>query len=831
MFEELMTRFNQENADVRVQFVDFDSLQQSGESYDANEHLRRSVSAADTMISWGESPDSVKNGYLRDLAPLIDADTGFNRDDFFPGALEASSDGTIAMVPATMQLPLLAYNRDLFAARGLESPKPGWTWADVLSAATQISQKRGDEIEVYGLMMSRRSEVLRNGELNGIGDVLETSNPDTIRLDDPQIMAAAERAAQLINDGVIYTSPESSGSFLNSSDFMPLITGQKIGIWQAGWETWGGPGQLPFAMGIATYPPASAFDRSIFKRGYAMSAGTQHPEAAWRWLSFLSQQELNDTMGQDTLSTIPARRSVAESSGYWSKLDEEAQAAVRATLERLTQPPPADSNSPRFNQKTWMIYDVLGEALGAMLDNDQPAETALREAQTKLETRFAEAALTPTPAAATAAGPIVVATPMPQVAAAADAKKITFVTVSGDDSAIRKAANTFNQQFPQYFVEIKSYQTSGPLNLADVAAEGDCFTWWSMPNTAEDRARLLDLQPLMDADATFQRDDYPDALLARFQHEGALYGLPHDLNFRTLNYNKDVFDAAGIDYPNASWTMEDFSKVAEQLTTGSGDTRQYGFVVLGGGSLFFFLSRAGVSPISGSGTEARPNYTDPKVLSTLQSALELLRNTSAGESLSGYARDQQDMSVYDLVESGRAAMWQTYGVHFGENNPNRSFKLGVAPIPLGNGTLADGDFYTSALMISANAAHPDACWAWFQALNADPSSFSYSFPARISVAESEQFRNTISPDAVETYTAYKTALARNETTIDMFPPDYDYFWFFRAADRAFQGKDLSQEMTEAQAITEQYLDCVRAGGKPGTCARQVDSTYNGWAEE
>jgi hypothetical protein len=52
----------------------------------------------------------------------------------------------------------------------------------------------------------------------------------------------------------------------------------------------------------------------------------------------------------------------------------------------------------------------------------------------------------------------------------------------------------------------------------------------------------------------------------------------------------------------------------------------------------------------------------------------------------------------------------------------------------------------------------------------------------------------------------------------------------RAADRAFQGGDLTQELTEAQFLTEQFLACVRSGEAGAVCAQQVDPTYEGWQQ-
>ena len=56
----------------------------------------------------------------------------------------------------------------------------------------------------------------------------------------------------------------------------------------------------------------------------------------------------------------------------------------------------------------------------------------------------------------------------------------------------------------------------------------------------------------------------------------------------------------------------------------------------------------------------------------------------------------------------------------------------------------------------------------------------------------------------------------------------DYYWFFRAIDRALQGEKLEGELAEAQQLTEQLMSCIREGTDGNTCAMQVDADYQGW---
>lgn len=62
-----------------------------------------------------------------------------------------------------------------------------------------------------------------------------------------------------------------------------------------------------------------------------------------------------------------------------------------------------------------------------------------------------------------------------------------------------------------------------------------------------------------------QEGFYP-ALLDIFTENGTLYCPPKDFSTMALQYNKDLFDAAGLEYPTADWTWDDLYAAAEALT-------------------------------------------------------------------------------------------------------------------------------------------------------------------------------------------------------------------------------------------------------------------------
>ena len=58
---------------------------------------------------------------------------------------------------------------------------------------------------------------------------------------------------------------------------------------------------------------------------------------------------------------------------------------------------------------------------------------------------------------------------------------------------------------------------------------------------------------------------YSEGTLAAVSSEGKLYAVPMSFSTCLLFYNKDLFDQAGVEYPNDSWTWADIQTAAEKI--------------------------------------------------------------------------------------------------------------------------------------------------------------------------------------------------------------------------------------------------------------------------
>jgi multiple sugar transport system substrate-binding protein len=73
----------------------------------------------------------------------------------------------------------------------------------------------------------------------------------------------------------------------------------------------------------------------------------------------------------------------------------------------------------------------------------------------------------------------------------------------------------------------------------------------------------------------FNWDDFVEGARSAATYNGRVFGIPALIDNLAIVYNKDLFDAAGVDYPTAEWTWDDFRAAAKALTDPS--KPQWGF--------------------------------------------------------------------------------------------------------------------------------------------------------------------------------------------------------------------------------------------------------------
>src|SRR5690606_9532563 len=139
-----------------------------------------------------------------------------------------------------------------------------------------------------------------------------------------------------------------------------------------------------------------------------------------------------------------------------------------------------------------------------------------------------------------------------------------FISNDGNEQNLQKIVDAFEDANPGITVEVTTlpYSDYGTALQTDLAAgtQSDVFDI-EYANYADFQANGV-LAPIEVSDPSV----YRQSVLESYATDGVQYALPSSFSDVVLYYNKDLFDAAGLDYPNADWTWADEKAAAEALT-------------------------------------------------------------------------------------------------------------------------------------------------------------------------------------------------------------------------------------------------------------------------
>lgn len=180
-------------------------------------------------------------------------------------------------------------------------------------------------------------------------------------------------------------------------------------------------------------------------------------------------------------------------------------------------------------------------------------------------------------------------------------------------------------------------------------------------------------------------ENFPAPLVNGYTVDGKLYGIPKDFDTNAVFYNKEIFDNAGVAYPEDGWTFEDFRAKCEELQAAglpegcypcpvnrnSGQTTYDAAVYANGG---YFLNE--------DNTET--GWDDPATIGGIQPWLDLV--------LDGLSPSLEQMTNTDpdsMFQGGQAAMYFSGNYMIPSYNKTLEGKFGIVARPTFNGKNTD----------------------------------------------------------------------------------------------------------------------------------------------
>lgn len=140
--------------------------------------------------------------------------------------------------------------------------------------------------------------------------------------------------------------------------------------------------------------------------------------------------------------------------------------------------------------------------------------------------------------------------------------------------------DAYEAQNPNVHVELVEISSQEYFDKVNIMLSGgddtDIITVKDIPGYSAmlTRNQIIPLNDLIAADG-LDLSVYSGAA-EELTFEGSIYALPFRSDIWILYYNKDLFDAAGVDYPTNDITWTEFDALARQMTSGSGNEKVYG---------------------------------------------------------------------------------------------------------------------------------------------------------------------------------------------------------------------------------------------------------------
>ncbi len=832
--DELFAQFKAENPGVQVKLVT--STRGGAVSSPADDiaahlqGLKDYAESADVLLVSGDnlSIESIRAGLFMDLSPIVNADTDLNPDDFLPAAWESFQwDRGIWALPVAADVLLMLYNPAAFDAAGIAYPSESWTLDDFAIAVRALMGTNADGETEPGYFDFGTSRYLLRSLLGSA--LYDGSNGDVVPdFSNPELINFLTTWHELQDTGAIggFTS---GGRFIaigGGVDEGPPLTIQRsfgMGIF---------PGDDNVIPASGSLLPGGAAGLDI--QGFAISAGTRYPEQAYALAEFLTHSV---EVANGLFGSAPARRSLQ---GVVPEASDDGPER-EFTISSLTYPPESqaviDAGFVNAIPHAEMLFvDYVMAALQLMESEGLDAAAALQQVEANVYAGLDRAA---------AFGETViinVATPIPEVPLASgeialDFGIASFINPLPNQQLWDKTITEFVANDPQ--IGRINLATDFQFEIANMAANYDCFY---MPSNAVPGGNLngvISLDPFIDADPAFDKDDIVGGALQQVQFDNRTWALPIVIQPEILRYNPTLFDQAGVPLPETGWTVDQFVDALRRLKPTADDPTPFIPRDINGQFLHSLINAFGGLPIDYRTNPPTINFTNPATVDAIQQVLDLAKAGYIEYNALAEAGVGFDVSVViggsedeDAIYTHTLSAFSFFTVLDADGQIAQD---GYRFVPYPHGTqYTPITFDVGTTFISENAADPDACYRWLSALSRQPGLFS-AMPARRSLINDPQLTATNDPDLTALYQQIDAILNEPGVIIGQsaFRPGsgspsaiFQQFWLNRAFDRyVLEEADLATELAAAEQFTRDYLQCAASIADENPTTPQANRVY------
>jgi multiple sugar transport system substrate-binding protein len=305
---------------------------------------------------------------------------------------------------------------------------------------------------------------------------------------------------------------------------------------------------------------------------------------------------------------------------------------------------------------------------------------------------------------------------------------ISFASWVGSSPQFKKFATQFTALHPNITIKFQNIPAERATDkLTTQVAGGTAPDTAYMDSAAvsdfASRQALVNLDSYIAGSTNVDLTDYVPGFLTSAQVEGSTYGLPFDGETTGLFYRTDLFQAAGITSPPATW--EEMQVDAQKLTDAS--KKQYGFIQFAPEAAYYwypFLWGAGGSLLSDDGKTVE--FNSPEAQQAADFYIGLSKYVPP-DYLNSNSWDGRVAFATGKVAMYEAGSW--FGGEMTSSFPKINGKWDVAPIPegpAGCATTLAGD----TLVVFSQTKNADAAYLWLDFLSSKENMKTWTFGSK-----------------------------------------------------------------------------------------------------
>jgi ABC-type glycerol-3-phosphate transport system substrate-binding protein len=258
-------------------------------------------------------PIWAQKGYALDLRPYVKADLDrATLEDWDPAQYNAlfTRDGRQYGLPKYHGALALYYNKDVFDQYKVDYPNSNWSYQDYLAAMKRLTHRDpSGKTDLWGSMFDVSWDRIQVYVNSWGGHFVSPQDPARSLMAEPPALEALEwLRARLWDDKVMPTALDVQKIGTRQA----FIAGQLAMVEDGSWALKDILNGSKFRVGVAPFPAGPARRATLATTdGFAIYAGTRHPEAAWELLKFLISKDCGRAMAKAHFLQ-PARASLVE---------------------------------------------------------------------------------------------------------------------------------------------------------------------------------------------------------------------------------------------------------------------------------------------------------------------------------------------------------------------------------------------------------------------------------------------------------------------------------------------------------------------------------------